>query len=211
MGSVEKISQQNVYNIIRHNERMNQNYSNTDIDLDKKNLDYILSPDRGMSNYDYYKERLSQCYLYNRADVKTIFSWVLTCPEDVSTENEDLFFYNVYDFLCERYGEENCISATVHKDESGRPHMHFLAMPVVEDKKHIQGEKVCMNDVINKKELRNFHPDLDRFLKNRGMSCGVYTGITKRQGGNRTIQQLKQQGREVKQEVKRERKWEHVI
>ena len=212
MGSVEKISQSNVYNIIRHDERLNQNYSNADIDLSRKNLDYVISPNRGMSNYDYYKQRLNECYLYNREDVKTIFSWVITCPEDVTKEDEDLFFYNVYDFLCERYGEENCVSATVHKDESGRPHMHFLSIPVVEDKKHEQGEKVCMNDVINRKELRNFHPDLDKFLKNRGMNCAVYTGITRKNGGNMTVKQLKAE-REMKQEVqqKRERKWEHVV
>lgn len=210
MGSVEKISQNNVYNIIRHNERMNQNYSNTDIDLNRKNLDYVISPDRGMSNYDYYKERLSQCYLYNRSDVKTIFSWVITAPDNLKNDEIDLFMYNTYDFLCERYGEENCVSATVHKDESGRPHMHFLAMSVVPDSKHEQGQKICCNDVINKKELRNFHLDFQRFLDNRGMAhAKVYTGITRRQGGNRTINQLKAEG--VKKEVKRERKWEHVI
>lgn len=36
MASVEKISQDNIYNIIRHNERLNQNYSNKDVDINKK-------------------------------------------------------------------------------------------------------------------------------------------------------------------------------
>ena len=211
MASVEKFSKSAIVNQLRHIERTIQNPANKDIDKERSNLNYSLI-DKGMSSYDYYKERLSQCYLYNRDDVKTCFGWVITCPEDVTKEDEDLFFYNCFDFLNERYGEENCIQAVVHKDESGRPHLHYYAIPVVPDKKHEQGQKVCMNDVINKKELRNFHPDLDRFLKNRGMSCGVYTGITRKNGGNMTVRQLKAE-REVKQEVqqKRERKWEHVI
>lgn len=206
MASLKKISQGNVCNIIRHNERLNQNYSNPDVNLDKKNLDYSLSPDRGMTNYDYYKQRLSECYVYNRSDVKTVFSWVVTCPEDTPDSQTDLFFCNIYDFLNERYGEKNCISCTVHKDESGRPHMHYLAIPVVPDPKHPQGIKVCCDKVINRRELRNFHPDLDRYLKNNGIKGSVYTGITKRQGGNRSIRELKQN-----REIQRERQVERQV
>ena len=205
MASVEKISQDNIYNIIRHNERLNQHYSNKDVDINKKNLDYSLIQ-RDISSYDYYKERISQCYVYGRKDVKTIFSWVITVPEDIPKDMEDLFFYNCFDFLNERYGEENCVQAVVHKDESGRAHMHYLSIPVVPDHKHKQGIKVCCDNVINRKELRNFHPDLDRFLRDRGQPCGVYTGITKRQGGNRTVKEMKQE-RELQRTRQVERRW----
>ena len=213
MASVEKFSKSSIVNQLRHIERTIQNPANQDINKEKSYLNYSLI-DHGMSSYDYYKERLSQCYLYNRDDVKTAFGWVITCPEDIAKEDEDLFFYNTFDFLQERYGAENCIQAVVHKDESGRSHMHYYSIPVVPDKKHEQGEKVCLNNVINPRELRNFHPDLDKFLKGRGMNCGVYTGVTKRNGGNMTVKQLKAERevkQEVKKEVKRERKWEHVI
>lgn len=206
MASVEKISKGNVYNLIRHNERLNQNYSNTDIDLSLVGEDYLLSPSRGMSSYDYYKKRLSECYMYNRGDVKPVFSWIVTAPEDVADQDIDVFMENCYEFLVQRYGEENCISCTVHKDESGRPHLHYMGMPVVPDPKHEQGQKICMNDVINRKELRNFHPDLDKFLKSKGMSCGVYTGVTAKQGGNRTVKEMKQE-RDMQKEIKRENRW----
>ena len=42
--------------------------------------------------------------------------------------------------------------------------MHYLSIPVVPDPKHKQGIKVCCDNVINRKELRNFHPDLDMIL-----------------------------------------------
>ena len=214
MASVQKFTKKAVGHQIQHVERTAHNISNPDFDSTKISRDYSLI-NRDINSFDYYKERLSQCYLYNRPDVNTLFGWIVTLPDDVKEENEDLFFYNVHDFLCERYGgEKNCVTAVVHKDESGKPHMHWLGIPIVEDKKHVQGEKVCCNDVINKRDLRNFHEDLDKFLKGRGMNCGVYTGVTKRQGGNMTVKQMKQERemkQEVKKEVKRERKWEHVI
>lgn len=205
MASVEKFSKSAIVNQLRHIERTIQNPSNPDIDREKSNQNYSLI-DHGMSSYDYYKERLSQCYLYNRDDVKTVFGWVVTCPEDVPKDMEDLFFYNTFDFLQERYGAENCVQAVVHKDESGRAHMHYLSIPVVPDPKHKQGIKVCCDNVINRKELRNFHPDLDRFLRDRGQPCGVYTGITKAQGGNRTVKELKQD-REIQRNRTVERRW----
>lgn len=205
MASVQKFTDKAIVNQIRHIERTIKNPSNEDIDTTKKNLDYLLI-DRGISSYDYYKQRLSECYVMNRGDVNTAFGWVVTCPEDIPPEKEEEFFENCFDFLNERYGVENCISCAVHKDESGRAHMHYLGMPVVADPKHEQGVKINCHSVIDRKELRNFHPDLDRFLRNRGMSCGVYTGVTAKQGGNRTVKEMKAE-RAVQRERSRERVW----
>ena len=70
--------------------------------------------------------------------------------------------------------------------------MHFCFIPVVEDKKHEQGEKVCANAVLDRRELRNFHPDLQKFLDENGLEdAHVMSGVTKRQGGNRTVAELK--------------------
>ena len=205
MASVEKFSKSAIVNQLRHIERTIKNPSNQDINKEYSSKNYSLV-DHGMSSYDYYKKRLSECYLYNRDDVKTCFGWVVTCPEDVSKDMEDLFFCNTFDFLQERYGSENCIQAVVHKDESGRSHMHYISIPVVPDPKHSQGIKVCCDSVINRKDLRNFHPDLDKFLRDRGQPCKVYTGITKRQGGNRTVREMKQE-REIQRERQVERRW----
>jgi len=192
MANVEKIDMKHIFGLIRHNERLVQNPTNADIDKSKLNDNYFLSPDRGITSYDYFLKRKSECYLYGRDDVKVAFSWIVSLPQDVIKGHEDLFFYNVYDFLCERYGEENVISCTVHKDET-TPHLHFLALPIVNDPKR-GGEKFCMKDVLTRRELRNFHPDLQRYLKNNGVSGTVMSGITKRQGGNRTVAELKANG-----------------
>ena len=78
-------------------------------------------------------------------------------------------------------------------------------VPVVEDPKHEQGYKICANDVLDRRELRNFHPDLQRYLDTHGLEdARVMTGVTKRQGGNRTVAQLKaEREQEYQQEVER--------
>lgn len=206
MASVEKFTENAVLNQIRHIERTIKNPSNPDIDPSRLSQDYsLIPPDRGMTAYDYYKKRKSELYCYDRGDVKTLMGWIVTAPEDVPKDSEDLFFYTVSDFLNERYGEKNCVQCVVHKDESGRAHMHWLGIPVVPDKKH-GGEKICANDVLNKRELRNFHPDLQAYLKAHGVSGTVMNGITKAQGGNRRVRDMKRE-RQLQRNVEHEERW----
>ena len=192
MASVEKFSAGAVRNQLRHNRREIEHSGNPDIDPSRQGQDYVLSPDRGMSDY-------------NRDDVKVMAGWVVTAPQDLDPERYDDFFCATYDFLANRYGEENVVQAIVHDDEGGQPHLHFCFIPVEEDLKHEQGYKICANDVLDRRELRNFHPDLQRYLNEHGLEdARVMTGVTKRQGGNRTVAQLKaERKQEYQQEVER--------
>ena len=205
MASVTKFTQGAVFNQLRHNLRQIAHSGNPDIDPSRLRQDYVLSPDRGMSDYDYFQERLSQLYVYGRNDVKVMAGWVVTAPQDLEQEQYDDFFLAVYDFLENRYGEENVVQAVVHDDEGGQPHLHFCFIPVVEDKKHEEGYKVCANDVLDRRELRNFHPDLQRYLDEHGLEdAHVMTGVTRAQGGNRTVAELKAE-REQEYEQEEER------
>ena len=128
-------------------------------------------------------------------------SWVVTLPEyrhhnqslHVSPDKEQverLFFERSYRFLCDRYGEQNVISAYVHKDEK-TPHMHFAFVPVTEDKKR-GGEKVSAKEVITKNDLKTFHTDLERYLDSfRDWHFEVVNEATK--DGNKEIAELKKQ------------------
>lgn len=64
MASVVKFTAGAVYNQLRHNLRQIAHSGNPDIDPLRLRQDYVLSPDRGMSDYDYFQERLSQLYVY---------------------------------------------------------------------------------------------------------------------------------------------------
>lgn len=192
MAAMKKFTLEATRNLIRHNERTIQNPSNTDIDSAKSLNNYALHPDREMSCYKYFLERKAELYCYKRADVKVTAGWIVTKPTDFPAERQREFFEAVYDFLNERYGTENCIQAIVHLDESGQPHLHYVFIPVTADKKH-GGEKICANEVLNAEDLRSFHPDLQKYLLDKGIKANIMTGITKKQGGNKSVWQMKQE------------------
>lgn len=199
MASVQKFTEKAVLNQLRHNARMIWNPANPDIDHQKSECNYSLAPDRGISAYDYFKQRKSELYCYRREDVKVMAGWVVTAPKGLPPDRQEDFFRAVYQFLSERYGKENCIQAIVHKDESGQPHLHYCFIPVSPDKKH-GGEKVCANEVLNRQELRNFHPQLQKYLNEQGIPVKIMTGITAKQGGNRSVKEMKE-----------ERKWARTL
>ena len=121
MASVEKFSAGAVRNQLRHNRREIEHSGNPDIDPSRQGQDYVLSPDRGMTEYDYFLQRKSELYCYNRDDVKVMAGWVVTAPQDLDPERYDDFFCATYDFLENRYGKENVVQAIVHDDEGGQP------------------------------------------------------------------------------------------
>ena len=195
MASVQKFSESAVVNILRHNNRTIENPSNTDINTDRSGRNYSLLPDRGMTDYDFYKQRKKELYCFKRADVKVLAGWIVTAPQNLPKEQLYDFFRESYRFLADRYGIENTVQAVVHQDEGGQPHLHFCFIPVTEDKKH-GGQKICADKVLDRRELRNFHPDLQHWLTENGINAKVITGVTKKQGGNRTVKELKQKARD---------------
>ena len=179
MASVEKFTAHAVVNQLRHIERTIANPANEDIDSTRRNMNYSLAPDRGMSSYQYFLERKEELYCYGRDDVKVMAGWIVTAPKDLPADQYEAFFQSTYKFLASRYGEENCIQAIVHNDEV-QPHLHYYFIPTAPDKKHGR-EKICANDVLNRKELRNFHPALQKYLREQGIDANIQNGITKRE------------------------------
>ena len=231
MGSVQKFVHGAVCNQIRHCKREIQNDRNKDIDNSRTHLNYSLSPRRLGGEYRYYLKRKQQLYCYGRKDLKTMCGWIITLPKEINdVEQEKAFFQQTYNFLEKRYGAENVIQAVVHYDEGkmekvmdrwgrsvvnedgsqkyrlvlGRPHLHFNFIPVVKDRnpKHVQEEKICANDLLTKLELQHFHTDLQKYLNEHGIAGKVITGITKKNGRNYTVEELKKKY-EMQKELER--------
>ena len=195
---VEKYQRSAVGHMLRHYNRWVMNFGNKDIDHLRSDLNYDLAPQRRMSDIEYYQKRLSEVKCQNRADVKTLCDWVITLPKgNFSEEQERRFFQTAYDFMTKRYGEKNVISAWVHKDESGQPHMHFAFIPICHDKKK-SIEKVSAKEVLTRTDLQNIHPEMAACMERVfGHDIGILNGETA--GGNKTVMELKT--RELKQEV----------
>lgn len=194
MAHVAKYTRGSVGGLTSHFERRQKEngeyyeFNNQDIDVSRTHLNYNLAENRDQR--EFIKNRLSEVKCLNREDVKVMCSWVVTAPKDLPVSDEQQFFQESYNFLKNRYGQENVISAFVHKDEI-TPHMHFAFIPVVMDKR--KGiEKVSAKECINKKELQTFHKDFDNhMIKVFGRDIGVLNEATKE--GNKSVKELKQQ------------------
>lgn len=196
MASVAKYPAGAVKNILAHNDRTIPHPSNEDIDPSRSHLNYSLV-DHGMPAYEYYWARRQEVHCHHRADMKPLCGWVMTQPQDLDTSQEYEFFQESYNFVAARYGERNMIQATVHKDESGQNHLHVTFIPVIYDTKK-KYEKIAVNEVITRADLKTFHQDWQHYLNAHGIECSVYTGVTKANGGSKTVAQLKKE-RELQQ------------
>ena len=201
MAHVEKYNKSAVGRMFAHYARENRTYSNECIDPERTQLNYNLV-NHGMSQIDFLHQRLSEVKVQNRKDVNVMCDWIVTAPKDLPTEDLQNFFYFSFEFLSQRYGKENVISANVHMDET-TPHMHFAFVPVTEDKKK-GGYKVSAKEVLNRKELQSFHKDLQCYLENiLGCQVNVLNGAT--EGKNKEIQELKAKSAEERAEKAEER------
>ena len=182
-------------------------FNNQDIDLSRTHLNYNLAPEREIGQTTFLQKRLSEIKVQKRADVNVMCDWVVTMPKVYKSMNKDihvtpnkeyvekLFFERTYQFLADRYGEKNVISAYVHMDEKS-PHMHFAFVPVVPDtkwnEKHPEAprEKLSAKEVLTRADLRTFHTDLEKHLDSfHDWHYEVLNEATKE--GNKSIEELK--------------------
>lgn len=207
MANLQKYTKSATGHLTKHFERgkdINGDYikfGNQDIDTEKSDLNYNLAPEH--NQIDFIRQRCSEVQCLNRKDVNVMCSWVVTAPKNLDQAEEKAFFKNTYDFLANRYGEKNVISAYVHLDEKS-PHMHFAFVPVALDKnKGI--EKVSAKEVITRNDLQSFHTDLEKHLERAlGHEVDVLNEATKE--GNKSIDELKKgtaikEVSEIKQKV----------
>ncbi len=144
------------------------------------------------------RERLDQVAPKRRKDAVTMIDWVVTLPESLSEAGEKAqmdFFRVSAAFLNKRYGEQNLVGAYLHFDET-TPHLHYCFVPVVTDPDGT--ERLCAKQLMSKKELNRFHKELDKTLEDYFDMPGLaLTGITKSQGGNKSVSELKKVSKQV--------------
>ena len=133
-----------------HHERTKDSYaSNPDIDLSRTAQNFHLVTPRWSYEQE-IKHRIQTAGCRVRKDsVKFVDTLVTVSPEFAKAHEAEMpeYFRWAFDFLKERVGEENIISAVVHMDEK-TPHMHLCFVPLTRDKrlsaKEILGNKKSM-------------------------------------------------------------------
>ena len=108
------------------------------IDTSKtKNNYHIVSPPE-IGYAEFIDQRIKQAGVKRKVkdDAIKMVSFVMTSDkeffENMSPQTERSFFTDCVKFVKKRYGEENVISAVVHKDET-TPHLHINFVPITPD------------------------------------------------------------------------------
>lgn len=226
MANVEKFVLSEAGRLLSHCSRTQKNLGEH-IDSSRTSQNYNLAD--GLHNeytdYQFLKHRIygPGVRMLNRANVKVACSWAVTIPKDLLDEEPDRtkeFFEKAYDFFKERHGEENIISAYVHMDEY-RPHMHFIFVPIVEEKNR-PGYKVCAKEALNGCFGARFHAQFKEYMSHEmGREINVANGATiegfksvedlKRGTAIRRVKELDRQMKELEERIKREKAALRVI
>ena len=199
MAHMMKHTKASCGHMFAHFDRRAEHISNENLDRTRTHLNYNLATHQTMNQGEFVRQRCSEVHCQNRKDVNVMVSWVVTAPKDLPENEQKAFFEASYDFLKNRYGLENVVSAYVHMDEV-TPRMHFAFVPVKygfkQDKKNpnISTEyyKVSAKEVVNRYDLQSFHESLQRFVEKRlGHEVSILNEATKE--GNKSIEELKRQ------------------
>ena len=120
-----------------HHERTKEFYaSNPDIDAERTMQNFHLVTPRWSYEQE-IQHRIRMAGGRGRKDsVKFVDTLVTVIPEFAKAHEPEMpeYFNRAFDFLKERVGEENIISAVVHMDEK-TPHLHLCFVPLTKDKR----------------------------------------------------------------------------
>lgn len=151
---VQKFRSGSIRGIDIHDNRIKEfSHTNPDIDFSKTEDNYNLKSCDG-SFYNSVNNRIKELNLKRavRKDAVVMAQVLITSDraffDGISSNQQEKFFKKSYDFIENRYGKENIISATVHLDEK-TPHMHINFVPITPD------GRLCAKDVLNKKEIQS--------------------------------------------------------
>lgn len=154
-----------------HHERQKEQYaSNPDIDTSKSKHNFHIVQPQGRY-YHFIQSRIEQAGCRTRKDSTRFVDTLITAsPEffkDKNAKETAAFFQRAADFLIQRVGRENIVSAVVHMDEK-TPHLHLTFVPLTKDNR-LCAKEILGNRVNLSKWQDDFHaymaekyPDLER-------------------------------------------------
>jgi len=165
---IQKFKANDVKGTQIHNQRESVNSKNKDINEDRTILNYDLHNEKHINYNHKVKEIIKDGYEVNkgiRKDAVVMTSTLITSDNEyfrnISQEDQEKFFKQTYDFLKEKYGEKNIVSATVHLDET-TPHMHLCSVPLTED------GRLSAKILFNRKSLLQLQSELPKYLQSKG-------------------------------------------
>ena len=187
---------------VNRDKNQTRKYGNADIDPRKTRLNYDLQH----GTIETLQKRLEEVSHTKRHDLVACCGVVVTLPGELENEPEHTqraFFDWCKVFLDKKFGEQNCIYATVHNDES-TAHMHYGFVPTVTKQRKYRSaekkgqtysqERVCAKEVVTKAMLNTLHDELQAHVAKMFPAVRVVAPTNaKRLKKNVSISELKAQ------------------
>lgn len=145
-----------------HHERQKEKYaSNPDIDTERSKYNFHIVKPEGRY-YHFIQNRIEQAGCRTRKDSTRFVDTLITAspvffqgklPKEVQG-----YFKRAAEFMIDRIGRENIISAVVHMDEK-TPHMHLTFVPLTED------NRLCAKEILgNRTNLTKWQDDFFAYM-----------------------------------------------
>ena len=145
-----------------HHEREKEKYaSNPDIDTSRSKYNYhIVEPEDRY--YHFIQKRIEEAGCRTRKDSTRFVDTLITASPEFfkgkSLKEVQAFFQRAGDFLIDRVGRQNIISAVVHMDEK-TPHLHLTFVPLTED------NRLCAKEILgNRANLTKWQDDFFAYM-----------------------------------------------
>ena len=145
-----------------HHERQKEKYaSNPDIDTIKSKYNFHIVKPEGRY-YHFIQNRIEQAGSRTRKDSTRFVDTLITASPEFfkgkSPKEIQAFFQRAADFLIQRVGRENIVSAVVHMDEH-TPHMHLTFVPLTKD------NRLCAKEILgNRASLSRWQDDFLAYM-----------------------------------------------
>ena len=145
-----------------HHERQKEQYaSNPDIDTSRSKYNFHIVKPEGRY-YHFIQSRIEQAGCRTRKDSTRFVDTLITASPEFfkgkSPKEIQAFFQRAADFLINRVGRENIVSAVVHMDEK-TPHLHLTFVPLTKD------NRLCAKEIIgNRANLTKWQDDFHAYM-----------------------------------------------
>ena len=148
-----------------HHERTKEIYaSNPDIDPSRTAQNFhLVTPQWSYEQEIKHRVQMAGCRV-RKDSVKFVDTLVTVSPEFAQAHEAEMkeYFTRAFEFLKDRIGEDNIISAVVHMDEK-TPHLHLCFVPLTRD-----GRLSAKEILGNKKSMIRWQDDFYAYMAERG-------------------------------------------
>ena len=150
----------------RHNERKKEKYvSNPDIEMDRTADNYHIVKPKNFTYNKACKQLIKERGCKERENsIRMVETLITASPEflaGLSLQEQREYFTRAVNFMADKIGSRNIISAVVHMDER-TPHMHLSFCPITED-----GRLSAKEILGNQKKLSQWQTDFHECMVDR--------------------------------------------